>query len=101
MRIRFVAKGLKAQRSRLDISAADYARLVGVSAQSVYNWEHGHARPGAEQLGKIAKLRSIGKREARFLLKQLRSTQSPKTKGSAKSAKSAAKAKTRGRRRVK
>jgi hypothetical protein len=37
-KVRFVADGLKSQRSRLGLSAADYGRLVGVSAQSVYNW---------------------------------------------------------------
>src|SRR3954469_7148211 len=35
-KMRFVAKGLRSQRSRLGLSAADYGRLVGVSAQSVY-----------------------------------------------------------------
>src|SRR5205814_3445628 len=39
--LRFVAKGLKSQRNRLGLSAADYAKLVRVSAQSVYNWEKG------------------------------------------------------------
>jgi DNA-binding transcriptional regulator YiaG len=43
--IRFVAKGLKAQRTRLGLSAADYAKLVGVSGQTVYNWEQGAANP--------------------------------------------------------
>ena len=42
-KIRFVAKGLKSQRARLGLSAADFGRLVGVSAQSIYNWEQGHA----------------------------------------------------------
>ncbi len=42
---RFVAKGLKSQRARLGLSAADYGRLVGVSAQSVYNWEQGALKP--------------------------------------------------------
>lgn len=69
--VRFVAKGLKSQRTRLGLSAGDYARLVGVSAQSIYNWEQGHANPRPEQLAIIAKLRSIGKREARQYLEQL------------------------------
>ena len=70
-KVRFVAKGLKSQRSRLGLSAADYGRLVGVSAQSVYNWEQGHASPRAEQLKIIATLRGIGKREAQARLEQL------------------------------
>lgn len=70
-KMRFVAKGLKSQRARLGLSAADFGRLVGVSAQSVYNWEQGHAVPRAEQLAMIASRRGIGKREAQRLLEQI------------------------------
>ena len=69
--VRFVAKGLKSQRSRLALSAADYGSLVGVSAQSIYNWEQGHASPRPAQLKMIAALRGLGKREAQERLKQL------------------------------
>jgi DNA-binding transcriptional regulator YiaG len=62
---RFVAKGLVSLRKRLDVSAADLARLLGVSMQSVYNWEHKKASPRREQVTAIAALRSIGKKEAR------------------------------------
>ena len=68
--LRFVAKGLKSQRSRLGLSAADYGRLVGVSAQSVYNWEQGNASPRPEQLKIIAAVRAISKREAQARLVQ-------------------------------
>src|SRR5947207_421932 len=66
--LRFVAKGLKSQRSRLGLSAADYGKLVGVSAQSVYNWEQGNASPRPEQLKMIAAVRAISKREAQARL---------------------------------
>ena len=69
--VRFVAKGLKSQRIRLGLSAADYGSLVGVSAQSIYNWEQGHASPRPAQLKVIAALRGLGKRDARERLKQL------------------------------
>jgi len=69
-KIRFVAKGLKSQRARLGLSAADFGRLVGVSAQSIYNWEQGHATPRAGQLAVLAARRGIGKREALKLLEQ-------------------------------
>ena len=36
-RPRFVAKGLRSQRKRLGLSATDYGKLLGVSAQSIYN----------------------------------------------------------------
>ena len=70
-KVRFVAKGLKSQRNRLGLSAADYGRLVGVSAQSVYNWEQGHASPRSEQLNMIATIRGMGKREAQRRLEQV------------------------------
>ena len=62
-KIRFVAKGLRANRSRLGLSAGDFGRLVGVSANSVYAWESGTTTPRKEQLAKIAALRTVGKRE--------------------------------------
>jgi DNA-binding XRE family transcriptional regulator len=71
-KMRFVAKGLKSQRARLGLSAADFGRLIGVSAQSVYNWEQGHAVPRAEQLASIAARRGLGKREALRILDELR-----------------------------
>ena len=69
-KMRFVAKGLKSQRARLGLSAADYGKLVGVTAQSVYNWERGDATPRGDQLARIAGLRAIGKREATARLEQ-------------------------------
>jgi DNA-binding XRE family transcriptional regulator len=68
---RFSAKGLRVQRERLGLSAEDFGKLLGVSAQSIYNWEHEKARPRAEQLAKVPALRSVGKREARARLDQL------------------------------
>jgi DNA-binding transcriptional regulator YiaG len=68
---RFSAKGLQAQRSRLDLSAADFGKLLGVSAQSIYNWESEKARPRAEQIAKLAALRGLGKREVATRLEQL------------------------------
>ena len=70
-KLRFVAKGLKAQRARLGLSAADYGRLVGVSPQSIYNWEQGHTSPRSAQVAVIAQLRGLGKREAQARLEQL------------------------------
>ena len=72
-RPRFVAKGLRSQRQRLGLSAIDYGKLLGVSAQSVYNWEHESASPRDAQLSRLAALRGIGKREAVERLKRLRS----------------------------
>ena len=60
---RFSAKGLQAQRSRIGLSQVDFGRLLGVSAQSIYNWESEKARPRPEQIAKLVALRSLGRRE--------------------------------------
>jgi DNA-binding transcriptional regulator YiaG len=65
---RFSAKGLASQRKRLGLSASDAGLLVGASAQSIYNWEQGKARPLARHLPAIAALKGIGKREAAVVL---------------------------------
>jgi len=70
-KLRFVAKGLRSQRKRLGLSAESFGRLLNVSAQSIYNWEQGHATPRAEQVKAIAALRGIGKREAEARLSQM------------------------------
>jgi len=69
-RVRFVAKGLRAQRKRLGLSAADFGKLVGVSPQSIYNWEQESTRPRDEQITKLVALRALGKREAREKVKR-------------------------------
>ncbi len=69
--VRFVAKGLRSTRERLGLSQADFGKLVGVSAQSIYNWESEKARPRGAQIAKLAALRGIGKREAAERLNQL------------------------------
>lgn len=70
-KVRFVARGLRSHRARLGLSAAEYGKLVGVSAQSIYNWEQGAARPRAAQLAALVALRGIGKREAQARLRQV------------------------------
>ena len=62
--VRFSARSVKSQRERLGFSAADYAKLVGVSSLTIYNWEHGKTRPRKEQLAALVTVRGIGKREA-------------------------------------
>ena len=69
-RVRFRAQGLRSQRRRLGLSAADCGKLIGVTDQTIYNWEHEIARPRKEQLARIASLRRMGKREARACLEQ-------------------------------
>ena len=68
---RFVAKGLKSLRTRLGVSARELGLLIGVSEQTVYNWEGKTATPRAAALAALAELRGIGKKEARARLEQL------------------------------
>jgi DNA-binding transcriptional regulator YiaG len=69
--LRFSAKGLRSNRKRLGLSAADYGMLVGVTGQTVYNWEREASTPGKQQLAIIANLRRMGKKEAQGHLEQL------------------------------
>ena len=62
--VRFSARSVKAQRRRLKLSADDYGKLVGVSAQTIYYWEQGKTRPQKAQLAALVAVRGIGKREA-------------------------------------
>lgn len=64
-RIRFIPKGLVSTRKRLGLSAADLAKMMGVSAQTIYNWERGVTKSGRDQLAKLASLRGVGKRQLR------------------------------------
>ena len=76
---RFSASGLKTLRGRLGVSAGDFGKLVGVSGQSVYNWEQGRARPRAAQLVRIAALRGAGKRAVQATLEARQAA--PRTAG--------------------
>jgi DNA-binding transcriptional regulator YiaG len=65
---RFSARSMAAQRRRLGLSAAECGLLIGASAQSIYNWEEGKARPRAQHLPAIFALRSLARRQANEIL---------------------------------
>jgi DNA-binding transcriptional regulator YiaG len=67
---RFSARSVRAQRHRLKLTAEEYARLIGVSAQTVYLWERGKVRPKQAQFAALISARSIGRREALAQLEQ-------------------------------
>ena len=69
--LRFRAGGFASLRKKLDLSAHDMARLLGVSAQSIYHWETGKSRPRASQLQAIATVRKLGKRAVQARLAEL------------------------------
>ena len=77
---RFSAAGLQSLRRRLGLSAEAFGVLVGVSGQSVYNWEQGKARPRARQLEQIGALRGTGKKEALAMLESASAEAAPAKK---------------------
>jgi len=68
--VRFSPKGLRSHRNKLGFSAAEYGTLLGVTGQTVYNWERQAARPRKSQMAAVVALRALGKREALAMLKQ-------------------------------
>jgi transcriptional regulator with XRE-family HTH domain len=70
-KLRFSAARLRTQRTRHGATAGDYAKLLGVSEQTVYNWEHGTHRPGQDRLAIIAELRGLGKRAVQARLEEM------------------------------
>jgi DNA-binding transcriptional regulator YiaG len=44
--------------------ASELGRLIGVSAQSIYNWEEGKARPQSKYLPAVFALKTLGRRAA-------------------------------------
>jgi transcriptional regulator with XRE-family HTH domain len=69
-KLRFAANRLRAQRTRHGLTAGEYAKLLGVSEQTIYNWEHGTHRPGQDRLAVIAELRGLGKRAVQARLEE-------------------------------
>jgi DNA-binding transcriptional regulator YiaG len=59
---------VRAIRVSLGLSQADFAQLVGVSANAVYQWESGRSSPQAKYRTVMLGLRGVGKRDARRLL---------------------------------
>lgn len=70
----FSARSVKAQRRRSGLSAADYAKIVGVSGLTIYNWENRKSRPRKEQLTSLIAVRGLGKRQAQAKLALLNGT---------------------------
>ncbi len=79
---RYSVRSLKSQRRRLKLTAAEYAQLLNVSMQTVYNWEQDKARPRDSQMARIVELRGMGRREA---LAQLEGQAAPAAKSKPKS----------------
>lgn len=71
-KLRFRIAGFASLMKKLELSATDMGKILGVSSQSVYHWENGTSKPRAAQLKAIAQARTLGMRE---IEKRLKSTQ--------------------------
>ena len=71
---RVTSKGVRKLREKLGLSQDEFARLVGVSTQSVYAMEHKEGRRlrlRSATLSKLLSIREIGKREAMRRLEEM------------------------------
>jgi len=66
--IRFSPAWVKRHRKKLNMSRRVYAKLVGVSAQSIFGWESGRTRPRRTALQSWRRIRGMGKRELKALI---------------------------------
>ena len=66
----FSAEQLAAHRAELGLTQAQMARLIGVSALSVYKWESGKVQPRAAQQEQIAVALKLGKRAVKAKLQE-------------------------------
>ncbi len=66
-------KSIRALRRKLKVSQAEFGKLVGVNAQSIWKWEHGKGRLRLRHTSRraVAELRAMGVREARKRLETL------------------------------
>ena len=71
-KVRYSAASVVAQRKRLGLSADAFGKLIGVTSRTIYQWEHGAARPRSSLLAAFGAVRGIGKVEANARLEALR-----------------------------
>lgn len=79
MKLRPTASSLLKIRQRLGLTQVQFAKLLGVSPQSVVNWasKEGRVRMREPTLAALAGIQKIGKRE---VWRRLESTDQPRTK---------------------
>jgi DNA-binding transcriptional regulator YiaG len=69
--LRFSSRSVRAQRRRTGLAAAEYAKLVGVSPLTIYNWEQGKSRPRQGQFTRLVALRGLSKLQAHAKIAEL------------------------------
>ena len=60
----FSPEAVRSERERLDLTAAEYADLVGVSMITIYSWENARSRPRPRQLEAWTATLDLSKEEA-------------------------------------
>ena len=65
-------------RARLGLSLSEFALLLGVNSNSIFNWEHGKSRPSRSLRARLIAARPLGKREARRLVAAGQEGKAPK-----------------------
>jgi DNA-binding transcriptional regulator YiaG len=79
-------KGVRSLRNRLSLSQADFAKLIGVSAMTVYQWEKksGMIKFRGGTKAKVFAVRDIGARDAKARLAEM--DKKPRSKPARKNA---------------
>lgn len=62
---------IRSLRTRLGLSQAKLARLVGVSAVALAHWETGRSSPSGKHRATVVGLRKLGRREAKRVLAEM------------------------------
>lgn len=75
---RFSPRLIQSLRRRLGLSQRSLARLVGVTPLAVYQWENGVFKPKKEKKEILVALRKLGRRDARKLLEEIKSSEEKK-----------------------
>jgi DNA-binding transcriptional regulator YiaG len=57
----FSPEAVRKDRKRLDLTAKEYAELVGVAMITIFSWENGRTRPRASQVQKWLAVRAMSK----------------------------------------
>ena len=63
-REKYSPEAVKKDRARLELSAAEYADLVGVSMITIFSWESGRTAPRPEQVEKWLRVRGMSREQA-------------------------------------
>ncbi len=66
----FSPEAIRALRSRYHMTRVEFARLLGVSAGSVFGWETGRTVPRGRSRGRILEAKKMGVRKARAVGKR-------------------------------